>query len=108
MKILLILTCLFFMTSCSSINVRSGGLILNDAAKYPSIYPGVREDYLWLTTSSPKHPHIIDLSLIIKPLAAIDFPFSFALDTILFPIDLSMKIAKNKSLDKQCGKVHKR
>jgi len=70
-------------TGCSSIEARSNGT-------QSGLYPGVKENKELYNGG-----HGIG-GIFNKPAAVVDFPFSFALDTALLPIDILGSVFKGK------------
>ena len=84
----------FLFTGCASIDSRSKeyGYYIS-----PGIYPGVRTDVKQIgdIAKGRADPFIQSAAFIVMPVSLLDVPFSFVLDTLLLPYDIS-KNSKNK------------
>ena len=86
-KLTLFFILLLFLTGCGSMYARGNN--------YPGVYRGVKEDMNSITGPS----FDIELPGIFKIIPLVDLPFSFALDTILLPVDLMQGKGDKKGLE---------
>ena len=95
-------------TGCASLGYRTSAS--NNKVVSPGIYPGVRTDFLWIKEYAGDHPveeyslagPVLDvLKFIVIPVAVIDSPLSFILDTVLLPIDLWSRTSERHEESRQ-------
>ena len=58
----------------------------------PGVYKGIVFDAACIAAPFSREPQ----SIVLVPIGVIDFPFSFAADTIIFPFDLADYLDRNK------------
>ena len=86
---------LLLFCSCSSVLVR------NDHNDPWGAYPGLRMDAHFIAHPKQINPDLSGNPTLVWTFAAVDFPFSTAVDTLLLPIDLTMHLPKNSKTTNQ-------